>query len=97
MFALGALFGGGHDIPWDRPQAQAWFRQAAERGHAHAQMMLGRYLSRGLGGQQDAAQARVWLEKALAQGLSEAQGDLDALPQTEAAAMPALAAPRGAT
>ena len=31
MFALGALLGGGHDVPWDRPAAQRWFRAAAER------------------------------------------------------------------
>ena len=51
MFALGALFGGGHDLPGDRPQAQRWFRPAAELGHAHAQMMLGRYLAAGVAGQ----------------------------------------------
>jgi uncharacterized protein len=89
MFALGALLGGGHDVPWDRPKAQQWFRAAAERGHGHAQMMLGRYLARGLAGETDPAQARLWLERALAQGLRDAQPDLDALAraeQTEAAA-----------
>ena len=80
MFALGALYGGGHDIPWDRAAAEKWFRQAAERGHAHAQMMLGRYLARGLAGNQSPTEARFWLQKALAQGLQEAQADLDALP-----------------
>ena len=30
----------------DRPTAQRWFKLAAERGHAYAQMMLGRYLAR---------------------------------------------------
>ena len=43
-------------------------------------MMLGRYLARGLGGEQDPVAARVWLERAVAQGLVEAQGDLAALP-----------------
>ena len=76
MFAIGALYGGGHDIPWDRPQAQRWFRMAAERGHAHAQLMLGRYLARGLAGETNLGEARVWLERAAAQGMEEAQRDL---------------------
>ena len=41
-------------------------------------MMLGRYLLRGLGGTQDAAQAAQWLEKAAAQGLNEARAMLEA-------------------
>ena len=58
---------------WDRPAAQRWFRAAAERGHGHAQMMLGRYLARGLAGERDPAEARIWLERAVAQGLPEAK------------------------
>ena len=61
-------------------RAQRWFRAAAERGHAYAQMMLGRYLARGLAGERDFDRARVWLERALAQGLQEARNDLAALP-----------------
>jgi len=80
MFAMGAMHGGGHEVPTDRPSAQHWFRAAAERGHAYAQMMLGRYLVRGLAGERDFDQARVWLERALAQGLQEARSDLAALP-----------------
>jgi TPR repeat protein len=53
--------------------------------------MLGRYLARGLGGERDIAEARVWLERALAQGLEEARPDLASLPPAEAPA--ALAAP----
>jgi TPR repeat protein len=79
-FAVGAMYGGGHEVPMDRPTAQRWFRAAAERGHAYAQMMLGRYLARGLAGERDTARARVWLERALAQGLQEARTDLAALP-----------------
>jgi TPR repeat protein len=63
----------------DRPAAQRWFRAAAEAGHAHAQMMLGRYLARNLAGEHDPEQARVWLERALAQGLEETRADLAAL------------------
>ena len=49
MFAVGAMFGGGHDVPEDRPEARRWYRMAAEKGHGHAQMMLGRFLARGAG------------------------------------------------
>jgi TPR repeat protein len=92
MFALGALLGGGHDVPWDRQGAQKCFRAAAERGHAHAQMMLGRYLARGLAGTQDFTEARMWLQRAVAQGLHEAQADLDALPAAQKATAPPPAA-----
>jgi TPR repeat protein len=43
-------------------------------------MMLGRYLSRNLAGEFDMAQARKWLERAVAQGLQDAKADLAALP-----------------
>jgi TPR repeat protein len=43
-------------------------------------MMLGRYLARGLAGERDVDRARVWLDRALAQGLPEARNDLAALP-----------------
>jgi TPR repeat protein len=43
-------------------------------------MMLGRYLARGLAGERDPDRARVWLERAVAQGLQEARNDLAALP-----------------
>jgi TPR repeat protein len=80
MFAVGAMLGGGHDVPWDRVTAQRWFRTAAERGHPYAQMMLGRYLARGLAGEQNLDEARRWTERAVAQGLQEAKADLAALP-----------------
>jgi len=80
--AIGDLYatGGGHDAPMDRGEAQRWFRLPAEREHPYAQMMLGRYLARGLAGEHDVAQARRWLERAVAQGLKEAHRDMAALP-----------------
>ncbi|MBV8521916.1 MAG: sel1 repeat family protein, partial [Acetobacteraceae bacterium] len=60
--------------------AQRWFRAAAERGHPHAQMMLGRYLARGLAGETNDIEAREWLERACAHGLAEAKQDLNRLP-----------------
>jgi TPR repeat protein len=41
--------------------------------------MLGRYLARGVAGDRDAAEARVWLDRALAQGHAEAAADIAAL------------------
>ena len=51
--------GGGHEVPTDRVEAQRCFRAAAERGHAYAQMMYGRYLARGLGGDRNPDRARI--------------------------------------
>jgi TPR repeat protein len=53
---------------------------AAERDHAHAQLMLSRYLARGLAGETDPEAALTWLERAAAQGLEEAQHDLATWP-----------------
>ena len=76
---MGAMLGGGHDVPVDRLAAQGWFIKAAEKGHAYGLLMLGRYLARGLAGQTDVAQARVLLEHALKAGVAEAEKDLAAL------------------
>jgi TPR repeat protein len=80
MFAVGAMLGGGHEVPWDRPAAQRWFRAAAERGHPYGQMMLGRYLLRNLGGETNIEEARRWLERAATQGLQDAKAELAAMP-----------------
>ena len=77
MFGVGAMLGGGHDVPEDRVDARRWYRMAAEKGHLHAQMMLGRFLARALGGEQDFREAKIWLERARAAGLEEASYDLD--------------------
>ena len=76
MFALGALHGGGHGLPMDRGTAQRWFRAAANLGHGQAQLMLGRYLASGVAGESNRAEAREWLERAIAQGVADAQDDL---------------------
>jgi TPR repeat protein len=76
MFGLGALYGGGHDVPMDRAAAFRWFRQAAERSHPQAQLMLGRYLRLGLAGPPDLDGARLWFKRALDSGLSEAATEL---------------------
>jgi TPR repeat protein len=72
MFALGALLGGGHDVPTDRAAAVRWFHAAAERGHGMAQLMVGRYRLRGLAGPPDPVTGRCWIEAAAASGISAA-------------------------
>jgi uncharacterized protein len=42
--------------------------------------MLARYLAGGVAGDPDLAEARSWLEQAVAQGVAEAQDDLATLP-----------------
>jgi TPR repeat protein len=67
---------GGHNYPVDRTEAQRWFRAAAELGHGQAQLMLARYLASGAAGEKRPAEARTWLERAVAQGVPEAESDL---------------------
>ena len=76
MFALGAMYGGGHNMPLDRQVALRWFRAAAEIGHGPAQLMLGRYLTSGAAGEQNPKEAYQWLERAVAQGVPEAESDI---------------------
>lgn len=91
-FSLGAMHGGGHDVPVDLERARECFEEAAQRGHGLAQMMLGRYLLRGLGGPENGEQARYWLGQAARQGIEQAQTLLDSLadPSAEASQDPAL-------
>ena len=76
MFSVGAMLGGGHAVEEDRPAARSWFDRAAQQGHALAQLMLARYLARGLGGGVDLAGARQWYQQASAQGVGEASAEL---------------------
>ena len=48
MFALGALYGGGHDIPPTARKRSPGTARAAEKGHPLAALMLGRYLRQGI-------------------------------------------------
>ena len=75
MFALGVLADGRRDVA-GRTAAQDWFRQAAERDHPYAALMLGRYLARGLAGTTNLVESRRWLEAARAAGVTGAELDL---------------------
>ncbi len=76
MFSLGALYGGGNQIPVDRVKAQKWFSRAAQEGHAMAQLMLGHYLAHGLAGDINFEEAKKWLLKAKEAGIEKAEADL---------------------
>jgi uncharacterized protein len=67
------MYDGAKIFPIDRAIAQRWFRAAAELGHGHAQLMLGRYLASGAAGKPNPVEARLWLERAIAQ---DAEADL---------------------
>jgi len=66
-------------VPTDREAAQRWFRAAAELGHGHAQLMLGRYLVAGTAGDLNPQEGRSWLERAAGQGIADAESDLSAV------------------
>ena len=59
MFAMGAMYGGGHEVPVDRPSRSAGSAPRPSGDIAYAQMMLGRYLARGLAGELDFDRART--------------------------------------
>lgn len=60
----------------DDAVAVAFFRRAAELGHAKAQMMLGVALREGKGCAKDEEEVLKWIEKAARQGLLHAQEEL---------------------
>lgn len=92
MFALGVLAdSNGQEA--DRTSAQRWFRQAAERGHPYAQLMLARYLTHGLAGATDLVEAQRLLKAAQAAGVTQARLDLERLSRSDASSLsPATAA-----
>lgn len=57
--------------------AARWFRSAAEAGEAKAQHELGLALANGDGVAVDRREGSLWLQKAAAQGHSEAKADLE--------------------
>jgi hypothetical protein len=69
--ALGEMWENGRGVPQDFGEAMAWYRKAAEQGHADAQKNLGsmyysdKYLN--------FVEAVVWYRKAAEQGHVEAQ------------------------
>ncbi|CCT59343.1 hypothetical protein APA386B_1252 [Acetobacter pasteurianus 386B] len=88
MFSIGAMYGGGHEVPEDLVLARSWFQQAAEGGHGLAQLMMGRYLANGIGGDKDLEGARAWYRKAEKQNVLQASIELSKLGVGEGAQTP---------
>ena len=63
-------------MPQDHAAAVAWYRKAAEQGHAVAQLFLGITYQNGKDVPQDYAAAAAWYRKAAEQGNQFAQFNL---------------------
>jgi len=59
----------GQGVPQDTAKALAWYRKAAEQGHANAQYDLGLMYSEGKSVPQDYVGAHMWFSLAAAQGV----------------------------
>lgn len=64
---LARFYDFGRYVPHDPARAASLYRQAAERGHPHAQWRLGDMLATGEGVAEDEAEAVAWLSRAAAQ------------------------------
>jgi hypothetical protein len=68
-YRLGAIMMDKSSPAYNPADGRAWWRKAAEQGHARAQLSMGGIAQGGA----DAGQAVGWFRKAAEQGLSEAQ------------------------
>ena len=73
------MYRGGRGVAQDYSQAAIWFRMAAEKGDADAQLLLGLHYEYGNGVPQDYAQAAIWYRKAADQDVADAQNNLGSL------------------
>jgi len=64
---LGLLYYDGRGVPQNFKQASVWFRKAAEKGHAGAQVNLGTLYFLGYGVSENNQEALFWFRKAAAQ------------------------------
>ena len=65
QFELGKNYETGRiGLPKDIPQAQYWYRKAADRGDPYAEASLGILFNFGKGVERDYAQAYMWYERA---------------------------------
>ena len=74
MYWLGYMYASGLGVSPDFPEAQSWYKKAADRGYALALYNIGLlYVGGGPGMSRDCNVARGWFEKAAARGVSVAQ------------------------
>ncbi len=76
QYYLGVMSDNGRGVPQDYKQAVAWYRKAAEQGHAKAQHNLGIMYKYGQGVPQNYKKAAAWYRKAAEQGHRVAQNNL---------------------
>ena len=97
------MYAFGSGVSQDDAEAVAWYRLAAEQGHATAQYFLGVSYDNGDGVPQDHAEAVTWHRKAAEQGFDSSQYFLgvmydngDGVPQDDAEAVTWYPPRRGA-
>lgn len=66
-------WGAGDVVPQDLEAAVAWYRRAAEAGHAEAMFNLASMLIEGEGCERDPAAAREWIRRSLEGGYAYAE------------------------
>ncbi len=86
MFGLGALYGGGHDVPVDRA-GRAALVPPGRRAQPPAWLSScsAAICSRGLASPADPEQAQIWFQRALDNGVSEAAAELAKINAQQAA------------
>jgi TPR repeat protein len=83
--ALGNLYESGESVlPLDPAQAAAWYRRAADKGHAGAQLNLAMMYLEGQGVPRDVRQAIAWYERAADRGDAVAKFSLGSIYETGA-------------
>ncbi len=83
--ALGNLYESGQSVlPLDPAQAAEWYRRAADKGHAGAQMNLAMMYVDGQGVPRNISQAIAWFEKAADRGDAIAMFSLGSIYETGA-------------
>jgi TPR repeat protein/formylglycine-generating enzyme required for sulfatase activity len=76
MFELGELHvEGSNGVDKDFIEAAAWYRKAAEKGHANAQYKYGEALYYGRGVEEDERESAKWLRMAIRQGHENAKSE----------------------
>jgi TPR repeat protein len=76
QFYLATKYQQGKDVQKDEKQAFTWYKAAADKGLAAAQLNVGRMLADGIGTKKDEVLARQYLEKAASRGDNRASFNL---------------------
>lgn len=84
MYWLGYMYASGLGVSPDYPEAQSWYKRAADHGYALAFYNIALlHIGGGPGMPRDCNNARGWFERAAAHGISVAQAWLAANPSCQ--------------